>query len=299
MVAVTTMALGIGATTATFSVVEALLLPTASPTRRQNAWYGRGASVPAASNGLPSILRNSSIIGPRRAPSPSSATMATFSQTSTLTGVGDPTALQIGLVSGNYLDALGVRPLVGRTLRIDDEQAGRTDVVVLSHAVWRTLFSGAESIVGSSIRLDDRSVTVVGVMPADFLPPQSADGWMPLPFHQSAANRRSHFMRPIGRLNAGVTIEHAQAELHAIAKGLALAYPATSAGWSLRLVPLEDQLTGGLNQPSWLLFGAAAFLLLCAAHAAGLLPARATSRAKEVAVRAALGAGRRRLSASC
>ena len=272
------MALGIGATTATFSIVEALLLrplPYPAPERLVWAWGQRAGGVQQASVNPQEFL---DYRAQARAFSQFAAT-TTFAQTSTLTGVGDPTALKIGVVSGNYLDAIGAPPLAGRTLRIDDEQAGHTDVVVLSHATWRTLFHGADSIVGSSIRLDDRSVTVVGVMPADFLPPQSADGWMPLPFYQSAANRRSHFMRPIGRLNAGITIEHAQAELDAIAKGLELAYPATSAGWSLRLVPLEAQLTGGLNQPSWLLFGAAAFLLLLAcADVAGLLLARATSK---------------------
>ena len=170
------MALGIGATTATFSIVEALLLrplPYPAPERLVWAWGQRAGGVQQASVNPQEFL---DYRAQARAFSQFAAT-TTFAQTSTLTGVGDPTALKIGVVSGNYLDAIGAPPLAGRTLRIDDEQAGHTDVVVLSHATWRTLFHGADSIVGSSIRLDDRSVTVVGVMPADFLPPQSADGW--------------------------------------------------------------------------------------------------------------------------
>jgi putative ABC transport system permease protein len=295
IVAVTTMALGIGATTATFSIVEALLLrplPYPEPERLVWAWGQRAGGVQRSAVNPQEFLDYRA----RSHAFSQFAAIAAFSQTATVTGIGDPIALKARLVSGNYLDALGVSALLGRTLHADDEQPGHTDVVVLSHAAWQQQFNGTPSIVGSTVRLDDRPVTIVGVMPRDFLPPLPAECWMPLPFSQIASNRRAHFMRPIGRLNAGVTIEQAQSQLNAIAQGLEREYPETSSGWSLRLVPLEMQLAGGLGRPFWLLFGAAFFLLLLAcANVAGLLLARGASRAKEIAVRNAIGASRSRI----
>ena len=224
------------------------------------------------------------------------AAFANFAQTATLTGRGTPESLAASVVSGNYFDVLGVPPVAGRALTLADEQAGQTDVAVISFGLWSRRFGADPSLVGSVVTVDDRPLRIVGVMPAGFRPPQPAEIWMPLDFADIGSNRRAHFLRPVGRLEPGITREQAQAAMDVVARRLEQQYPATSAGWSLRLEPLEEQLVGSLRTPLWVLFGAVAcFLFMACANVASLLQARASSRSAEIAIRSAIGASRGRI----
>jgi len=215
-----------------------------------------------------------------------------------LTGSGEPERLSAAGVTGNYFQALGVKPALGRTFRLENETAGHDQVTILSYDLCQKRFGGDPGILNKKITLDDKAFDVIGVLPRDFDFPAASQLWVPLNFDgpPGMKQRKAHFLRPIGKLKAGVTLAQAQADTDAIAQRLAATYPDTNTGWNLRLVPLREQIVGNVKPTLFILFGAVGFVLLIAcANVANLLMAHAASRQKEIALRSALGAGRLRI----
>ena len=210
----------------------------------------------------------------------------------------EPLRVEIVDVTDNFFSLLGVTPAAGRGFRPGEDRAGGEPVLVLGHELWQTRYGGDRKILGRRIELDGRDYTVIGVAPPGFRFPGHAEVWRPLGWDLRQHSRAAHFMEAIGRLAPGVSIRRAQTELSGVARRLEMQYPHTNEGWGMRILPLQDGLVGSFRTALWLLFGAVGILLLIAcANIANILLIQTTSREREVAVRTALGADRRRLRA--
>jgi putative ABC transport system permease protein len=294
-IAVLTLALGIGANTALFSVVDAVLLRPLqfkNPSRLVWGWgkcplCEHGAISPSDFVDYRAQNRSFEHYGAR----------AVGDSLFNLTGTDKPIQITGSMITAGFFDALGVQPRYGRGFTLSDEKTTDPDVVILSHHLWQERFGGDPNVIGKSIALDGKTRTVVGVLANDMPVLTQADLWFPAPFENPGMqSRRSHFLRPIGLLKPGVTISQAQAELDTIASRLATQYSETDRGWRQELEPLQSVLVGNVGPAFLVLIGAVALVLLIGcANMASLILARNTVRQREIAIRTALGAGRSRL----
>jgi putative ABC transport system permease protein len=294
-IAVLTLALGIGANTALFSVVDAVLLRPLQFKNPSRLVWGWG-KCPLCEGGAVSP----SDFVDYRAQSQSFehyGARAVGDSLFNLTGTEKPIQITGSMITAGFFDALGVQPRYGRVFTLADEKTSDPEVVILSHHLWQERFGGDPNVIGKSIALDGKTRTVVGVLANDMPVLTQADLWFPAPFENTGMqSRRSHFFRPIGLLKPGVTISQAQAELDTIAARLAAQFPETDKGWRQQLEPLQSVLVGNVGPAFLVLIGAVALVLLIAcANIASLLLARNTVRQREIAIRTALGAGRSRL----
>jgi len=294
-VAILTLALGIGACTAIFSVVNVVLLRPLDypePDRVVNIRETQLPKFPEFSVSPPNYLD-----WEKQTKSYEYLAAYTGSRVN-LTGDGEPQQL-IGIkATAHYFDVFGVKPALGRMFLPEEDAQGKNHVVVLSHGFWQRVFGGTRDIIGRSIQLNGEPYQVVGVAPFVGIA-SKVDVWMPMAFKpDETANdaRGGHYINVAGRLKKGVTVAQARAELEVIAAQLAVQYPDPQKGWGIFMMPLPDYMVRDIKPVLYTLLGAVGCVLLIAcANLANLLLARATARHREISIRAALGAGRGRL----
>ena len=298
--AILTLALGVGASTAVFSVVYAVLL-------RPLPYPETDRLVELFESNLNASTRASALNYLSWAEyAKSFEALAAFNSTGmTLTGDGDPELLGGSEVSASLFNVLRVPPLIGRGFRSEDEQAASSRVVVLSEQLWRTRFGGDGGIVGRSITLDGQRYQVVGVMPGTFREVGRAQAagsaagqiFLPMVIDRTKENRGNHTVRVVGRLRRGVSIEQARNEMRVLSAGFEQEFPATNTNWGVRIEWLTDtMLEPEVHRSLLMVLGAVIMVLLIACtNIANLMLARGTQRGAELALRTALGAGRSRL----
>ena len=295
IVAACSLALGIGANTAIFSVVNGVLLnPLPYPQPEQLVTIHQ--SKPNFEQGAMPYPNFRDV---QKQNQTFSAMAISRSYGFSLIGAGEPERVDARLVSADYFAVLGLKPLLGRTFMPAEDESGAGPVALISEDLWRRKFGSAGDVLEKGITLDEKSYSVVGVIPATFTLVRGVDVYVPIgQWNSGALKSRSAALglHGIGRLKPNVTIEQARSDLNRVMADLAVAYPETNRGNGATVIPLKEQVVGNIRPILLMLFGAVGFVLLIACvNVSNLMLARSTGRSREFAIRSALGAGRRRL----
>ena len=296
--AIIVLALGIGANTAIFSIVNAVLLrplPFGDPARLVQVWH---VPPPKSFPGMTQFSVSAANYVDWHEQNHVFEKMAIYSGSSlNLTGREQPEALQGAAVSSDFFSTLRAQPLIGRTFTADEDQPGKNHVVILSYGLWKSRFAADPNIAGRQVNFDGQPYTVAGVMGEKFALPGWAQYWTPMAWtDKERAVRGEHHYMVIARLKPGVTMPQAKAEMNTISTRLEQQYPEDDKGWGATIVPLREQMVGEVRPALLILLGAVAFVLLIAcANVANLVLAKTFGRRKEIAIRVALGASSSRV----